>query len=524
MTLEGTNLFFCTDSTANELLGSESRSRLRQLLYPVILYLCMCSMTKDASETVTTASDYESVTEKVRRVASSNSSNSEGVGETLDTDEVAPVRGGDKVEGVESFNGSNAVLSRVLSRTISGISIDPGPPPDGGFEAWTQVLMTHLVVVNTWGYINSFGVFQTYYVEALHHPPSDISWVGSVQIFLLFFIGSFSGRATDYGLFRLTLLVGSIFQLVGVFMTSLSTEYWQVFLAQGICTGLGNGLVFCPTLSLLSTYFNKKRSLAIGIGASGSATGGLVFPVIVQQLLPKIGFPWTVRTIGFLMLAIHAVTLAFSKPRLPPRKSGALVEWTAFKEPPYTLFSTGMFLVFLGLYPAFYYVGSFGRNILGITEADSINYLLILNGIGLVGRIVPAHFADRYFGPLNTLIPFVFVSGLLLYCWAAVNSKGGLGGFVVVYGIFAAGIQSLFPATLSSLTTDLKKAGVRMGMVFSVISFACLTGPPIAGALIQRDDGNYLYAQIFVGTVLMAGCATLAVSRVVKQGWGKAKV
>lgn len=46
----------------------------------------------------------------------------------------------------------------------------------------------------------------------------------------------------------------------------------------------------------------------------------------------------------------------------------------------------------------------------------------VLNGVGLVGRLVPAYLADQYFGPLNCLIPFVFVSGLLIYCWAAVIS------------------------------------------------------------------------------------------------------
>lgn len=69
------------------------------------------------------------------------------------------------------------VLAKVLSRTPSHISIDPGPPPDGGLAAWTQVIMGHLTVFNTWGFINSFGVFQTYYVATLGHPPSDISWV-----------------------------------------------------------------------------------------------------------------------------------------------------------------------------------------------------------------------------------------------------------------------------------------------------------------------------------------------------------
>ncbi|KAL8950090.1 MAG: hypothetical protein Q9222_003854 [Ikaeria aurantiellina] len=302
--------------------------------------------------------------------------------------------------------------------------------------------------------------------------------------------------------------------------TTLLTEsrYWQLFLAQGLCTGLGNGLIFCPALAVLSTYFSTKRAMAIGIGASGSATGGLVFPVIVQQLLPKIGFGWTVRVLGLVMLVLQAVALAFVRPRLPPRKSGPLVEWAAFREVPYVLFAVGMFLNFWGLYFAFYYVGAFGRNILGISEADSINNLLILNGVGLVGRLVPAYLADRYFGPLNTLLPFVFLSGLMLFCWAAVTTRGGLTAFAAVYGLFAAGIQSLFPATTSSLTTDLRKTGVRMGMIFSIVSFACLTGSPLAGALIQERHGTYLYAQMFAGIVMFCGCLTLIAARFAKVG------
>ena len=99
------------------------------------------------------------------------------------------------------------------------------------------------------------------------------------------------------------------------------------------------------------------------------------------------------------------------------------------------------------------------------------------------------------------------------------TSEAGLIVFAVIYGIFGAGIQALFAATLSSLTTDLKKIGVRIGMVFTVISFACLTGPPLAGALIQKGNGNYIYAQIFSGTSLTCGCLMLIAARISKTGW-----
>ena len=128
-------------------------------------------------------------------------------------------------KATENPGGLQTGLEKVLSRIASRTSCpDPGPPPDGGLQAWTQSLMGHLVVFNTWGYIISFGVFQPYYVTALNRPPSDISWIGSVQIFLLFFIGTVSGRSSDAGLFRPTFILGSVFMLLGVFMTSLSTK------------------------------------------------------------------------------------------------------------------------------------------------------------------------------------------------------------------------------------------------------------------------------------------------------------
>ncbi|KAL9124667.1 MAG: hypothetical protein Q9217_006024 [Psora testacea] len=404
-----------------------------------------------------------------------------------------------------------------LIRT-SGSANDPGPPPDRGFPAWSQAFLGHLAIFNTWGLINSFGIFQTYYTYALSKPASTISWVGSAQISLLFFIGTFSGRAFDAGFFRAVFILGQLMQVIGIFMTSLATTYWQVFLALGLCTGIGNGLVFCPSFALLSGYFVQNRAVAIGVAASGSATGGIVFPAIAERLLPDIGFQWTVRVFGFVMLGTMSLTVPFFKARTPSRKRGALVEWAAFTEMSYLLFSISMFLSFWGLYFAFYYVGSFTRDALGASQQTSIKVLMVMNGVGAPGRLLAGFIADRYFGPLNVFLPFVLMASVLLYCWAAVSSVGGSYAFTAVYGFFAAGIQSLFLATLSSFTTDPTKTGVRMGMVLTVISLATLTGEPLAGMLIQRNAGHYLKAQIFTASSMALGFAILLTARFAKVG------
>lgn len=118
---------------------------------------------------------------------------------------------------------------------------------------------------------------------------------------------------------------------------------------------------------------------------------------------------------------------------------------------------------------------------------------------------------------MNSLIPSAFLSSVLCFCWIAVTSRGGLYAWAVIYGLVGAAIQSLFPATLSSLTTNLSMMGTRMGMIFTIVSFAVLTGPPIAGQLIQKKAGQFTYAQIFAGADMMIGCGFLIAARMAQS-------
>ncbi|USP79691.1 hypothetical protein yc1106_06965 [Curvularia clavata] len=416
-------------------------------------------------------------------------------------------------------------IARVLSRR-SAVSFDPGPAPEGGVTAWVQVFCTHLTILSTFGFFTSFGVFQTYFEKTLGIEPSTISWIGSIQVFLLFSLGAFTGRATDAGFFRPVYVIGAIFQIVGIFTLAECKSAWQIFLSQGVCLGIANGLQFCPSMALVSTYFVKRRAFALGFTAVGSCTGGVIFPVIVQQCLPRLGFAWTIRIIGFIMLAVNIVTIALYRTRLPPRRTGPLVDWESFKELPYTLYCSAAFFLFWGLYFAFFYVGSYARNTLGVSYQQSINLLLVQVSMGFLFRVLPTYYADKV-GRLNVLIPFAFVCGVMMFAWIGIKSIATLYVFAVIYGSGSAVIQALWPAVIGNMTRegDLKKAGVRMGMAFTIVSVSSFTGPPLAGALIQINDGDYTYANAWAALSFFVGGCLLVATRVSLVGWDwKAKV
>ncbi|KAI1186762.1 major facilitator superfamily domain-containing protein [Nemania serpens] len=388
------------------------------------------------------------------------------------------------------------ILTHVASRITTRHWDEPPPPPDGGLNAWTQVAMGFLVLFSTWGYANSFGAFQAYYTQTLPESPSTISWIGGIQIFLSLTIGILSGRLLDAGIFTPTFFVGIVLQVLGIFLMSISTRYWQLFLTQGVLSGIGAGIYFTPAISLVNTYFDKRRGLAVGLATAGNAAGGAIYPVIVRQLIPKLGFAWTTRVIGFLNLGMLSIAFVFMRPRLPPRKSGPILELAAFKEPPYAGYLASSFFLFWANYYTFYYIASYGTQVLNLSYSSASILVIIINGVGLPFRILVPMLADRI-GNLNVILPVSLIWVVVSFTWLAVHDVAGYYAFTVVYGIVSASFQCLFPSTVARISPRLDTIGTRLGMAFSVSALASLTGPPIGGAIQTASGGGFRAPQIW---------------------------
>lgn len=120
-----------------------------------------------------------------------------------------------------------------------------------------------------------FGIFQSFYETTFITTGSSsaIAWIGTIQSALLVFVGVFTGPLYDRGLYRSLLVAGTLLFLLGMFTLSWSKSFYQVLLSQGICIGLGGGLLYVPTLTLISRSFEDKRTLALSIVTCGIGIG-----------------------------------------------------------------------------------------------------------------------------------------------------------------------------------------------------------------------------------------------------------
>jgi MFS family permease len=168
------------------------------------------------------------------------------------------------------------------------------------------------------------------------------------------------------------MMVGTLLSVLGMTVSSISTEYYQIFLAQGLCVGIGGACIFLPSVAIVATYFTTKRALATGLVTSGGSI------------------------IAFIMLGTLTFNIALMKTRIDPGKQArAMLDLKAFRLAPYTIFNIGSFLSFLGLYVSIFYIIIYAQNSANVDTDTSFYLLSILNAASNLERIFPGMLADK---------------------------------------------------------------------------------------------------------------------------------
>ncbi|RHZ65225.1 hypothetical protein CDV55_102676 [Aspergillus turcosus] len=410
---------------------------------------------------------------------------------------------------------------------------DEKPPSEYTPRANLTILGSFTGFFCTVGFLNSFGIFEEYYAknQLADKSESTIAWLGALSIFFVFSVSVVSGPLLDAFGPR----AGSFGTVFSIMMTSLCKEFYQFILAQGILLGVSLALLVCPMLALVGQYIKVKRGAAMGIVIAGSSLGGVIWPIVINELLkkPNIRFGWTMRIVGFIMIPLLAVSCLCCRspktqkatetlPERPDANKGVVPEQepvnttgpkiSILREPKMQVTCLAFFIIYFGMFSPFFFTTSYAVA-QGFSADLSFYTISIINGASLFGRIIPGILADGY-GRFNCCILATLFSGVIALCWTTATSVAGLVVWSAAYGFSSGAILSLQQACAAQIATP-KTLGLSIGAVMASTSLSAMAGIPISGELAGKY--GYLSLSIYSGVSLLVGTLLLVVARLMQN-------
>nr|XP_046233544.1 monocarboxylate transporter 7-like [Scatophagus argus] len=175
--------------------------------------------------------------------------------------------------------------------------------PDGGW-GWAVAVAFFLVEVFTYGTIKSFGIFLQDLMEEFGETNSRVSWIVSICVFVMTFNAPLSSVLTNRFGFQCVVMVGGLLISSGTIATSFTSSVNQMYITYGLVAGLGYCLAFLPTVTILSQYFTRRRSLVTAVASTGEPLSLFALTPAFSALKGHIGWRHTMAVIGALQSII----------------------------------------------------------------------------------------------------------------------------------------------------------------------------------------------------------------------------
>ncbi|XP_078342262.1 monocarboxylate transporter 13-like isoform X1 [Oculina patagonica] len=319
-----------------------------------------------------------------------------------------------------------------------------------------------------------------------------------------------------------TAIMGTVTSMGALLVTSRGTSIYFIMISYGIVFGIASCFVFLPLYLTMPRYFIKRRSLALGLVATGPGGGLFVMSPVVQALVVALDWRGTFMTMAGIVAIIGPLTCVFL--RMPDNtdlrgaqneKKGKLCDFSFFRNKHFVIFTVAMSLMYAGHYIPSVHMVRYCENI-GIPPTQS-SKLYIYSGVTsllirpVIGRLcdvkwIQAHFlfqiAAALEGIASLLLPLAtrnihFVFYFLLYgC-----TDGTMGCSMCVAAMFC------FKGT---------KRVQGFGLFQSITNIVSAFGPALGG-LVADSLGSYPPAFYMAGIFVALSAAVIVLVLFVKQ-------
>lgn len=181
---------------------------------------------------------------------------------------------------------------------------EQGPQiPDGGW-GWVVVISSFFIATVADGLAFCYGLINARLVKYFESGEALTSIIGSLFISVPLICGPLMSALVDrYGCRKMTIL-GSIVSTIGFIGAAYSPSIYVLCLTYGIIAGLGMGLLYVTCVVSIAYWFEKRRNLAVGLGACGVGFGTFVYSPLTTYLLDEYDWRGTLLILAGTVLNV----------------------------------------------------------------------------------------------------------------------------------------------------------------------------------------------------------------------------
>ena len=327
----------------------------------------------------------------------------------------------------------------------------------------------------------------------------------SLTALLYFGLGGIAGAAGDRFGQRRVLVVGAVALGAGLVVTSRAASLGLALAAYGLGVGIGVACAYVPMVALVGAWFERRRTLALGVAVAGIGLGTLTIPPATAALIEEIGWRdsyLVLAAVGVGVLALCA--LAAVPAPVGERAVGASLRH-ALRDSEYRRLYVATALLGVPLFVPFVYLPSYAEE-RGVDPVLAAGLIGAIGTASVAGRLALGALAGS-FGLLRVFRGCFLAMALSFALWlVADGSYPVLLLFAIVLGVGYGGYVALAPAVVAE-RFGVERLGALLGVLYTSAGIGTAVGAPAAGAII--DAGGYTPA---IAASLAIGLASYTVA------------
>ena len=367
-------------------------------------------------------------------------------------------------------------------------------------RGWVVVGAAFAGMFVSFGIAYSFGAFLEPMAEEFGSGRGTTSVFFALTSLTFFGLGALSGVAVDRFGPRPVLLVGALALGAGPAATSVAGELWTGLVTYGLGVGIGVACAYVPMVAVVSGWFERRRTLAIGVAVTGIGLGTLTVAPLAAALIGDLGWRRTHLVLGLAGAAVLAVcALVVARPPVPAGPA-ALTLRDAVRNRDYRRLYLASGLMAVALFVPFVHLPGYAVEI-GVPPVAAAALVGVIGAASTAGRLLLGLVAART-GALRAFQGCFLTMGASFLLWSVGSGYGVLVTFAVVLGVGYGGFVAIGPAVVAERFGTTRLGGL-LGVLYTSAGIGSAVGAPLAGATVDAS-GSY--------TPAIAGCLALGLA------------